>query len=62
VAPPVFKTGLAGIAFAGGFDSLPPPLTGLWVARAGMNRYSQGQLRDKTATLLCGDVIIRYEI
>jgi len=25
VAPPVFKTGLAGIAFAGGFDSLPPP-------------------------------------
>ena len=28
VVPPVFKTGLAGIAFAGGFDSLPsPPLT-----------------------------------
>ncbi len=25
MAPPVFKTGLAGIAFAGGFDSLPPP-------------------------------------
>jgi len=25
VAPPVFKTGLAGIASAGGFDSLPPP-------------------------------------
>jgi hypothetical protein len=25
VAPPVFKTGLAGIAFAGGFDSLPSP-------------------------------------
>jgi hypothetical protein len=25
VAPPVFKTGLAGIAFAGGFDSLPLP-------------------------------------
>jgi ABC-type nickel/cobalt efflux system permease component RcnA len=25
VAPPVFKTGLAGIALAGGFDSLPPP-------------------------------------
>jgi hypothetical protein len=25
VVPPVFKTGLAGIAFAGGFDSLPPP-------------------------------------
>jgi hypothetical protein len=29
VAPPVFKTGLAGIAFAGGFDSLPPPLSSL---------------------------------
>ena len=27
VAPPVFKTGLAGIAFAGGFDSLPLPPT-----------------------------------
>ena len=26
MAPPVFKTGLAGIAFAGGFDSLPPPV------------------------------------
>jgi hypothetical protein len=25
VAPPVFKTGLAAIAVAGGFDSLPPP-------------------------------------
>jgi hypothetical protein len=25
VAPPVFKTGLAGIAFAGRFDSFPPP-------------------------------------
>jgi hypothetical protein len=25
VAPPVFKTGLAGNAFAGGFDSLPLP-------------------------------------
>ncbi len=25
VAPPVFKTGLAAIAAAGGFDSLPPP-------------------------------------
>jgi hypothetical protein len=25
VVPPVFKTGLAGIALAGGFDSLPPP-------------------------------------
>jgi len=25
VAPPVFKTGMAGIALAGGFDSLPPP-------------------------------------
>jgi len=25
VALPVFKTGLAGIAPAGGFDSLPPP-------------------------------------
>jgi hypothetical protein len=25
VAPPVFKTGLAGLWFAGGFDSLPPP-------------------------------------
>ena len=28
MAPPVFKTGLAGIAFAGGFDSLPPPPNG----------------------------------
>ena len=25
VAPPVFKTGLAAIAVAGGFDSLPSP-------------------------------------
>jgi hypothetical protein len=25
VVPPVFKTGLAAIAVAGGFDSLPPP-------------------------------------
>ena len=25
MAPPVFKTGLAGIAFAGRFDSFPPP-------------------------------------
>jgi hypothetical protein len=25
VAPPVFKTGLAGIAFAGRFDSFPLP-------------------------------------
>ena len=25
VAPPVFKTGLAGIALAGRFDSFPPP-------------------------------------
>ena len=25
---PVFKTGLAGITLAGGFDSLPPPPTG----------------------------------
>jgi hypothetical protein len=25
VALPVFKTGLAGIAFAGRFDSFPPP-------------------------------------
>jgi hypothetical protein len=28
VAPPVFKTGLAAIAVAGGFDSLPPPILG----------------------------------
>jgi hypothetical protein len=28
VAPPVFKTGLAGLVFAGGFDSLPPPPKG----------------------------------
>ena len=25
MAPPVFKTGLAGITFAGRFDSFPPP-------------------------------------
>ncbi len=25
MAPPVFKTGLAGIALAGRFDSFPPP-------------------------------------
>lgn len=25
MAPPVFKTGLAGNTLAGGFDSLPPP-------------------------------------
>ena len=25
MVPPVFKTGLAAIAVAGGFDSLPPP-------------------------------------
>jgi hypothetical protein len=25
VAPPVFKTGLAGLTFAGRFDSFPPP-------------------------------------
>ncbi len=28
MAPPVFKTGLAAIAVAGGFDSLPPPPPG----------------------------------
>jgi len=27
VAPPVFKTGLAGITLAGRFDSFPPPPT-----------------------------------
>ncbi len=25
MAPAVFKTGLAGLAFAGRFDSFPPP-------------------------------------
>jgi hypothetical protein len=36
VVPPVFKTGLAGIAFAGRFDSFPPPpfyLRQLWNRR-----------------------------
>ena len=28
MVPPVFKTGLAAIAVAGGFDSLPPPPSG----------------------------------
>ncbi len=36
MVPPVFKTGLAGIAFAGRFDSFPPPpfyLRQLWDRR-----------------------------
>ncbi len=35
MAPPVFKTGLAGIAFAGRFDSFPPPPNSMcrWLTR-----------------------------
>jgi hypothetical protein len=47
VAPPVFKTGLAGIAFAGGFDSLPPPPTeycSLVVAPLSRGQHRTGRL------------------
>jgi hypothetical protein len=47
VAPPVFKTGLAGIAFAGGFDSLPPPPKKL--ARPPTVNRTQRQIRTRLA-------------
>ena len=43
MVPPVFKTGLAGIAFAGRFDSFPPPpfyLRQLWNRRIFRENYS----------------------
>jgi hypothetical protein len=48
VAPPVFKTGLAGIAFAGGFDSLPPPHTTVLFSLP--NESSAGQQVNHRAT------------
>ncbi len=45
MAPPVFKTGLAGIAFAGRFDSFPsPPNSMLSIVDANQ------RLRSKCAT------------
>jgi hypothetical protein len=40
VALPVFKTGLAGIAFAGRFDSFPPPPTFILIS-FGLSRRCQ---------------------
>ena len=45
MASPVFKTGLAAIAVAGGFDSLPPPPIKAAICRIGtMNRLSTRSL------------------
>lgn len=41
MAPPVFKTGLAGIAFAGRFDSFPPPPLYKWFARVTSKKCSR---------------------
>ena len=41
MAPPVFKTGLAGIAFAGRFDSFPSPPLYNWFARVTSKKCSR---------------------